>query len=152
MRSPAHEQVGKAVVPGVGALHDPATWHPGRTREEVLLPTPTDVRRDPARSNRRFGVLVVVPLVEAEVLGPPWATRRSSDHWVERLADKPLVVDVGAGDLGCQRNAPAVSQDVTLGAAVRSIRWVGAGEPPLGAFTMALSSEDHFYWIPPLRS
>jgi hypothetical protein len=87
------------------------------------------------------------------VLGPPRATRRSSDHRVERLADKPLVVDVGAGDLSGQGNAPAVGQDVTLDAAFRSIRGVGAGEvPPFGAFTMALSSEDHFHWIPRLRS
>jgi hypothetical protein len=41
-----------------------------------------------------------------------------------------VLVNVGAGDLGGQR-----------------------GEvPPFGAFTMALSSEDHFHWMPRLRS
>jgi len=150
---PAHEQAAEAVVPGVGALHDPAARLPLNAPEERLLPPASDVRSDPAGSDGRFGVRVVVSLVEAEVLGATWTARRASDHRVERLADEPLVVDVGAGDLGGQRDTSTIGQDVALDTAFRAIRGVGASEvPPFGAFTRALSSEDHFHWIPRLRS
>lgn len=150
---PAHEQTAEAVVPGVGALHDPASRLPLNAAQEWLLPAPADVRGDPAGPDGRLGVLVVVPLVEAEVLGAARAARSTSDHRVERLPDEPLVVHVGAGDLGGQRNASTVGQDVAFDATFRPIRGIRAGEvPPFGAFTMALSSEDHFHWIPRLRS
>ena len=81
------------------------------------------------------------------------ATGRAHNHGVEGLGDEPLVMDVGAGDLGGQRDAAPVGQDVALDAAFRAVRGVGAGEvPPFGAFTMALSRGDHFHWMPRLRS
>lgn len=150
---PAHEQAAKAVVPGVGALHHPPARLALNTPQERVLPATADVRCDPTGTDGRLGVLVVVALVEAEVLGPARAARGTSDHRVERLADEPLVVDVGAGDLGGQRDTPAVGQDVAFDAAFRAIRGVRASEvPPFGAFTMALSSDDHFHWMPRLRS
>ena len=150
---PAHKQAAEAVVPGVGALHDPPARLALNAAQQRLLPAASDVRDDPAGSHGRLGVRVVVALVQAEVLGAAWAARRASDHRVEGLADEPLVVDVGAGDLGGQRDTPTVGQNVAFDAAFRPIRGVGASEvPPFGAFTMALSSEDHFHWMPRLRS
>jgi hypothetical protein len=150
---PAHEQAAKAVVPSVGALHNPAARLALHPAEQGLLAAAPDVGRDPASPNGSLRVGVVVALIEAEVHRATRAARRSHDHRVERLGDEPLVVDVGAGDLGGQRDAAAVRQDVAFDAAFRAIRRVRAGEvPPFGAFTMALSSEDHFHWMPRLRS
>jgi hypothetical protein len=150
---PAHEQRAKAVVPSVGALHDPAAWLALDAPQQRLLTAASDVRSDPASSDGRLGVGVVVTLVEAEVPGAAGAARSASDHRVERLADEPLVVDVGARDLGGQWDPPTVGQDLAFDAALRAIRGVRASEvPPFGAFTMALSSEDHFHWMPRLRS
>jgi len=150
---PAHEQAPKAVVPSIGSLHDPAARLALDASEQGLLAAAPDVRRDPARSNCCLSVLVVVPLVEAEVLRAAGAARRANHDCVERLADQPLVVDVGAGDLGSQRDSPAVGQDVPFDAAFRAIRGIRTREvPPFGAFTRALSSEDHFHWIPRLPS
>ena len=150
---PPNQQSAEAVVPGVRALHHPATRLALDTAEQRLLATATDVRGDAASSDGRLSVVVVVPFVEAEV---PWATRtprRTEDYCIERLCHEPLVVDVGAGDLGGQRHTAAVGQDVAFDAAFRTIRRVGAGEvPPFGALAMALSSDDHFHWMPRLRS
>ena len=150
---PAHEQSAEAVVPGVGALHHPAARLPLDAAEQGFLTAASDVGGDPSDADGGLGVLEVVAFVEAQVLGPAWASRRAHDHRVERLSNQPLVVDVGAGDLGGQRNAAPVGQDVPLYAALRTIRGVRArAVPPFGAFTMALSSEDHFHWMPRLRS
>jgi hypothetical protein len=109
--------------------------------------------RDPAGADGGLGVRVVVSLVETEVLGTARATRRAEDHRVEHLAHEPLVVDVGASDFCGQRNAPSVGQNVAFDATFRAVGRVGAREvPPFGAFTMALSSDDHFHWMPRLRS
>ena len=121
--------------------------------EQRLLDPAPDVGRDPADPNGSLRVGVVVALVEAEEQRPTRAARRAHDHRVKRLGDEPLVVDVGARDLGGQRDASPVRQDVAFDAAFRAIRRVRASEaPPLGAFTMALSSEDQFHWMPRLRS
>jgi hypothetical protein len=150
---PANEQSAEAVVPGVGALHHPTARLALHAAEQRFLAAAPDVRRDPASSNGSLCVGVVVAFVETEIQRPARAARRAHDHSVKRLGHEPLVVDVGAGDLGGQRNAAPVRQDVAFDAAFRAIRRVRAGEvPPFGAFTMALSSEDHFHWMPRLRS
>lgn len=150
---PAHEQPTKAVVPSVGALHHPAAGLALDAAEQGLFATTADVGCDSAGPDGSLRVGVVVSLVEAEVLGTTRAARCTQHHRIESLGNEPLVVDVGAGDLGGQRDAAPVGQNVPLDAAFRAIRRVGAREiPPLGAFTMALSSEDHFHWIPRLRS
>ena len=150
---PAHEQSPEAVVPGVGALDYPATGLAPNATEQRLLASTPDVRGDAASSHGGLDVLVVVALVEAEVLGATRAARRAEYDRIERLADKPLVVDVGAGDFGGQRDASAVGQNVAFYAGFRAIRRVGTRKiPPFGAFAMALSSEDHFHWMPRLSS
>jgi hypothetical protein len=150
---PANQHTTEAVVPGVGALHHPAAGLALHAAEERLLAPAPDVGHDPASPDGRLGVLVVVPLLEAEVLRAARSARGAEDHCIERLPDEPLVVDVRAGDLGGQGHAAAVRQDVAFDAAFRPIRGVGAREaPPFGALAMALSSEDHFHWMPRLRS
>lgn len=150
---PANKQSAEAVVPGVGALHHPPAGLALNATEQRFLALAPDVRLDPASPDGSLGIRVVVPLVEAEVFRSARAASCAEDDRVERLANEPLVVDVGAGDLGGQRDAAAVGQDVAFDAAFRAIRGVGTREvPPFGAFTMALSSEDHFHWMPRLRS
>ena len=150
---PANEQTAEAVVPGVRALHHPPAGLALHAAEQRLLAAASDVRRDPAGADGRLRVFVVVPLVQAEVFGSARATRRAKNDSVERLAHEPFVVDVSAGDLGGQRNAAAVGQDLAFDAAFRAIRGIRAREvPPFGALAMALSSEDHFHWMPRLRS
>jgi hypothetical protein len=150
---PAHEQSAEAIVPGVGTLDHPAARLPLDAAKQGLLAAAPYVGRDPSNADSGLGVLEVVPLVQAQVLGPARAARCAKHNSIERVGNEVFVVDVGAGDLGRQRNAAAVGQDVTFDPAFRAIRGVRAGEvPPFGAFTMALSSEDHFHWMPRLRS
>ena len=150
---PSNQQSAEAVVPCVGALHYPAPGLAVHAAKQGLLAAPSDVRRDPARTHGGLCVSVVVPLVQAEMLRSSRPARCPQNHSIKDPGDEPLVVNVRAGDLGGQRDASAVRQDVTLDAALRAIRGVRAREvPPFGAFTMAVSSEDHFHWIPRLRS
>jgi len=51
---PANQQSAEAVVPGVGALDDPATRLTSYPAQQGLLPAAADVRRDPARSDGRL--------------------------------------------------------------------------------------------------
>ena len=150
---PANEQSTEAVVPSIGTLDHPAARLALYPAKQRLLAASSDVRPDSASSNSSLGVGVVVAFVEAEVRRPPRAARRAHDHGVERLGDEPLVVDVGTGDLGGQWDAATVRQDVAFDATFRAVRRIRTREvPPFGAFTMALSSEDHFHWMPRLRS
>src|SRR5206468_1956871 len=111
------------------------------------------VRRDPAGADGGLGVRVIVSFVETEVLGTARATRRAEDHGVEHLADEPLVVDVRASDFCGHRNAlPSVGMWRLTPLFARSVGLGPVRSPPLGAFTMALSSDDHFHWMPLLRS
>jgi len=82
---PSDEQFSEAVVPGVGALHDPAARLVLDPAEERLLAPAPNVGRDPANANGSLGVGVVVHFVEAEVLGPVWIARRTQDDSIEYL-------------------------------------------------------------------
>jgi len=78
------------------------------------------------------------------MLGTSWAARTAEHNRVERIPDEPLVVDVRAGDLSRNRYATTICEHVALHAPLFAIGRVGTGQvPPLGAFTIALSSEDH---------
>ena len=146
---PSHEQTAEAVVPGVGALHDPATWLAADFADERWLAASSDVRSDPTQAKGGRDVRVVVALVEAQVLGSPRSTWATHDDGVEHFADHAGVRNVRAGDERGERNAATVGQDVPLYPAFRAVRRVWASEvPPFGAFTEALSSEVHFNAAP----
>jgi hypothetical protein len=133
-------------VPGVRALDDPAPGLSSNASDERALASTTDVGRDAARSDGGLDIRVVVALVEAQMLGTSWAARAAEHNRVERVGDEPLVVDVRAGDLSGNRHATTICENVPLDAPLRAIGRVGTGQvPPLGAFTIALSSEDHFH-------
>lgn len=123
---PANKRAAEAVVPGVGALHGPAARLALDAAEQRLLSAAPDVGRSSASPDGRFGIRVIVPLVEAEVLGAARSASCSEDHCIEGLPNEPLVVDVGAGDLGGQRHTAPVGQNMALGVAFRTIRGVRA--------------------------
>ena len=145
----AHQQAAKSVVPGVGALDDPAPRLAVYLADEGLLAAASDVRSNPAKPNRGSNVWIVVPLVETQVLGPPRTARAAHDDSIEHLTDHARVRYVRAGDNGGDRHAAPVGQDVAFDAAFRTVRRVWTREvPPFGAFTEALSRELHFNAAP----
>ena len=146
---PSHEQAAKAVVPGVGALHDPATWLAAHFADEGRLAAASDMRSDPAQSKSGRDVRVVVALVEAQVLGSPRATWATHDDSVEHFADHAGIRHVRAGDERGEWHAATVGEDVPLYPAFRAVRRIWPREvPPFGAFTEALSNEVHFSAAP----
>ena len=136
-------------MPAIGALDDPAAWPTSYAADERLFATSTDVWRDATSFRFRFGIPVIVALVETDVF---WTARSSwpaNRDRIKRRADHPLVVDVGAGQHKANRYAATIGQYMALGAEFSTIGGIGTGEvPPFGAFTEALSSDDHFQSMP----
>lgn len=98
MSFPANEEATKAVMPGVGPFHDPAPRLASDDSDERLLATSSNVRSDPAQTDRWTNVRVVIPLVEAKVLGTTRTTRAAYRNGVEHFADHGTVGHVRAGD------------------------------------------------------
>ena len=133
-------------MPGVRPLDHPAPWLSSDAPDQRLLASTTDVWRDAPRSDGGLHVCIVVAFVEAEVLGTPWTARAAQDNCVKRLSHEPLVVNVRAGDLGRKRHASTVGQNVTLDPSFGAICRARTRQvPPLGALTIALSSEAHLH-------
>lgn len=96
-----------------------------------------------------LAVVVVVPLVQAQIRRSTRTAGGMHQHAIERGSHHPLVVDVGAGERYCDGNTSAISQNVAFGAAFSAIGGIGANEvPPLGALTMVPSSEAHSQSMP----
>lgn len=141
-------------MPAVGSLDDPTSGllAPNRPGERGLSATP-DVRPDPAITSLAFWLLVVVPLVQAQVLRTSGASRRPEWNRVERPSDHVHIVDVGTSQRHRQRDTLAVGQNVTFCAEFCSIGRIGPGEvPPFGALTLALSSDAQSHSMPTLSS
>ena len=139
---PADEQTTELVVPGVGALDDPAARFAADAANHALLSATPDVRDDAASPNLPLAVGVVVSLVQAQVFRPAGPARSPEHQSVDRRAHHPLVVNVRSGQRHRQRNAARIRQDVPFRAGFRAIGGTGAGEvPPFGALTVALSIE-----------
>lgn len=146
---PTDEQTAKAVVPRVGALHNPAPRLAAYFADKRLFTASADVGSNSAQTNRRRDVRVVVTLVEADVVGASRSTGAAHDHSVKDGTDHRGVRHVRAADQRSERHAAAISQNVALDAAFRPVRRIWPGEvPPFGAFTEALSRELHFHAIP----
>lgn len=106
------------------------------------------MRLDAPCPHARLGIGIVVAVVEAEVARSPGATRGPEDDGVEDGAHLPLVMAVGGGDRGGQRDTPPVGQDVAPDPAFAA---VGRGRPrlgpSLGAFTFVVSSDAQRHWM-----
>jgi hypothetical protein len=151
---PPDSQPAKVVVPAVGSFDDPA---PGlltsNGADEGGLSAAPNVRPDAAIASFAFGLLVVVPFVQADVLRTSGSSRCTQRNRVQRLADHVHVVDVCPRERHGQRDALAVGQDVAFCAQFCAIGRIGAGEvPPFGALTLALSSDAQSHSIPTLSS
>ncbi len=150
---PPDPQPAKVVVPAIGSFNDPTPrlLAADGTGESGLSPTP-NMRPDAAGASLAFGLVVVVPFVQAEVLRTSGSSGRTQWNRVERSADHVHVVDVGAGaspPAGCL----AVGQNVAFGAEFCAIGRIGAREvPPFGALTLALSSDAQSHSMPTLSS
>ena len=136
-------------MPAVGSLDDPAAGTTAHAANECRLAPSTNMRLDTSSSNCSFGILVVVSFVETEVARTTRSSRRSNGHRVERLADHPLVVDVGAGQRNANRDAATIGQYMPFSAELAPIGGIRPCKvPPFGAFTEALSSEHQFQSMP----
>src|SRR6266850_5940509 len=140
---PTHQQSTEAIVPAVGAFDDPASRLAPHAPEQRRLSASADVRDDAPLANGRFGIEVIVALVQAQMPEATRATRSAQDDGVEHVGHQPFVVDVGPGDHGRHRHPASVRENVSLHAEFAAVRRIAAGvAPPLGALTVALSSED----------
>ena len=151
---PSDTQAAKVVVPAVGSFDDPSPrlLAADGAGEGGLSPTP-NVLLDATIASLTFGLLVVVPFVQAEILrtsSPSWRTQRNG---IKRRAHHVHVVDVGPGERHRQRDALALGQDMAFCAEFCAIGRIGAGEvPPFGALTLALSSDAQSHSMPTLSS
>lgn len=102
------EQGSEAIVPTVGSLNDPASRFAANAPEERLLTAAPDVRDDVPGVDLPLGVRIVEALVQAQILGPARPAWRAKHDGVEGRSRHPLVVNVGAGDLDGDRDAPRV--------------------------------------------
>jgi hypothetical protein len=151
---PPDPQRAKVVVPAIGSFNDPAPrlFAADGAGESGLSPTP-NVRPDAASASLAFGLVIVIPFVQAEVLRTSGPARRTQWNRVERPADHVHVVDVGPRKRHRQRDALTVGQDMAFCAEFCAIGRIGAGEvPPFGALTLALSSDAQSHSMPTLSS
>jgi hypothetical protein len=140
-RLPTDSQGSKVVVPAVGSLDDPATWSSALARAR-LLATASEVGFDLAQPDLLLRIAVVVSLIETEMRRPTRTARCSERHGVQCRASHPLVMNVRAGQRDCNRDSSSIREHVPFRAKLSAISRIGPGEcPPLGAFTVALSSE-----------
>lgn len=146
---PADAQGTEVIVPAIGALDDPATRSAANAADQRRLSAASDVRTNATQSDLVFGIGVVVALVETKMLGAARATGRPQRDRVQRWADHPLVVNVGARQNDADGHPALIGQDVALATELAAIGRIGARVlPPFGAFTEALSSEAHSQPMP----
>lgn len=136
-------------MPAVCAFNNPAARTSARAGDKRLFPWSTNVRDDASFACFVFWIVVVVALVQTQMPGSPRPSRRFYQNGVQGSADHPLVVNVCSGQGDGERDAAAVGQNMSLAAELGPIGRIGTRElPPLGALTMALSSEAQSQSIP----
>ena len=69
---PTYSQAAKVVVPAVGALNHPASRLATDAPDQRWLAPAANVRLHTALTCLLLAIVVVVALVQADVLGPPW--------------------------------------------------------------------------------
>lgn len=136
-------------MPAIGAFHDPAARPATNATDQRSLAASANMWSNAAASNCDFTVSIVVAFIETDMFGAAGTTRCANRHRIEGRADHPFVVDVGARQLDANWYATTIGQYVSLGAELSAISGTGTREsPPFGAFTEALSRDDHFQSIP----
>ncbi len=131
---PTDQEPAGAVGPRMRGFDNPASSFVAGATATLLLATAADVRHVPEtirRSCRRFAK---VSLVETQVLLAPTAGSSNRDG-AKRVAQKTLVVSIGAVNRDAQRNAAGVGQDRSLDSELTSIGGVFPGFFPLPAAT-----------------
>ena len=69
---PSYSQAAKVVVPTVGTFNDPASRFATNATNKRRLAPSANVRLHTALTCLLLAIVVVVALVQANVLGPPW--------------------------------------------------------------------------------
>lgn len=127
---PPDQQAPKAVDPRVAALDDPPPRSLATIRPKllVLVAPRLDVQRVVPATQEPSRIRVVVAFVAAEVLFPAACMRPGPAYGkaLQRELDERLVMRVGPRDDDRQRNASSIRKKGTLGAALASVRRVGA--------------------------
>jgi hypothetical protein len=131
-------------MPAIGTFDNPPSRLAANTTDQRRLTSATDVRFHSAFACLLLGIIVVVPFVEADVLGQYRPEHSPNRNRIKRGTYHPLVVDIGAGQGDCQWNPATVGQNVAFRAEFCTIGRIWPRDiPPFGAFTEALSSEAH---------
>ena len=145
----ANLQTTVEVVPCVGALDDPPTRLPLHASEQRLFTATPDVRNDATPSKFFLNERRVVPFVEAAVFRSPRSTGAAQHNGVDGRQGLFHVVDVRAGDGQRKRYTATIAENVPFRAQFAAIRGIlSCVAPPFGAFTEALSIDDHCQSIP----
>jgi len=126
---PADKQPPKAVYPRGDALHNP-TAGAATTGSfgGLLIPARFDMRSVATAAGFAADGRRIKPFVATQML---WAARGRSGtaEWkaVERRAEEPLIMHIGAVDRHAQRHAAAVGQHRSLDAQLATVRRVSPG-------------------------
>ena len=146
---PPDEECSKAVVPGVGSFDDPATSAVATLAAAVLFPAAPDMGGDAPGAEHHSDVRVVVALVQAKVPRSARSSRSAYADLVEHVGNHPLVMSIGSGDFNRERYTATIGEHVPFYSEFSPVRGILPRlRPPLGALTIAPSSEAHSQSIP----
>ena len=116
---PSNEHAPEAIHPTVCAHRDPAAgFEAGASFDQLSLLAPrADMGREPQLTEQVTDFVKVVSLVQTQVLRFVQTRPRSfSGPALDRFAHQLEVIDLGAGDGQCDRNAVGLGQQTSLGA------------------------------------
>jgi hypothetical protein len=125
---PTHKQAPRAVRPRVTSFDHPAAGALSGAAVWLDFALTRDVRDIAEASGKSFCGPPAVPFVQTEMLPTPsgrLGTRQANR--LQRGAQQPDVVSVGAGDRDAQRHAATIRHDRSLDAELTAIRGVFAG-------------------------
>lgn len=128
--APAGPDTAPLRQPAKGPFNHPAAcwvllifWYRFRHRF-VATTSVTNVLLIVGSVDQLMNVREIVPFVQAEML---LATGAPDHNREDEVIDRPLVMLIGAGDVQGQRSATLVNQEMDLGPALSTIRWIAAG-------------------------
>jgi hypothetical protein len=123
----AHSQASQVMQPGEGALHHPATF----AQAAAMRRTSFCQQRPDATPPECFsmGLRVISAVALHGLRTPARAASFAIDLWhrIEQRQQLSNVVSVGSGQHNAQRHAPALGQQMMLGACLAAVYRAGAG-------------------------